>query len=70
MSSHQRKRRRKELDLTGWFLGGIIVALTVLDLYVWAMVWNVPNPVSELLGTKAAHAGSIHPAPTPSSPFH
>ena len=66
MSSQQRKQR----DLTGWFLGGIIVVLAVLDLYVWALVWNVTNPVSELLGTKAAHAGSIHNAETQGSPFH
>jgi len=66
MSSQQRKQR----DLTGWFLAGIIVVLTVLDLYVWALVWNVPNPVAELLGTKAAHAGSVHHVATQSSPFH
>jgi len=63
-------RHRKQRDLTGWFLGGIIVVLAVLDLYVWALVWNVPNPVSELLGTRAAHAGSVHHAGTQGSPFH
>ena len=66
MSSQQRRQR----DLTGWFLGGVIVALAVLDLYVWAMVLNVPNPVSELLGTKAAHASSVHHIASKSSPFH
>ena len=69
MSSRERKQPRKERNLTGWFLGGIIVVLAVLDLYVWAALWNAPNPVSEMLGTTAAHAASVHHAGTQGSPF-
>lgn len=70
MLTRQRNRPRKELDLTSWFLGGTILALALLDLCIWASLWNVPNPVSELLGTEAAHASSFHHAATQGPPFH
>lgn len=47
---HDRHRNlRGGLDPLGWLLGTTIVVLAVLDLLIWATLWNVPNPVSKLL---------------------
>jgi hypothetical protein len=41
-------------DTTAWLLGSIIVVLAVVDLIVWATLWNVPNPASKFLLQPAA----------------
>jgi hypothetical protein len=53
-------------DVTGWLLGTIIVVLTVLDLLIWATLWNVPSPISKLL---APQAGATGRPPTAALPF-
>ena len=62
----KRRVSHPSADVTGWLLGTIIVVLAVLDLLIWATLWNVPSPISKLLAPKADAAG--HP-PTTASPF-
>ena len=56
------KHRNAAADTTGWLLGTIIVVLAVLDLLLWATLWNVPNPVSKWLAPQAALRRSSPPA--------
>ena len=56
------KHRNAAADTTGWLLGTIIVVLAVLDLLIWATLWNVPNPVSKWLAPQAAMSGAVQPA--------
>lgn len=65
MSSSERKRNRKQRDVTGWVLGATIVVLATADLIVWAALWNVPNPISRLLTAERAHASSAQTPPPP-----
>lgn len=58
-------KRRASADVTGWLLGTIIVVLAVLDLLIWATLWNVPNPISKVLAPQAA----ARPAAEAASPF-
>lgn len=51
-----RKRRQKSRDIAGWVLGSTILVLATLDVFVWATVWNVPNPISKLLVSQSAQA--------------
>ena len=48
-------------DTTGWLLGTIIVVLAVLDLLIWATLWNVPNPASKWLTPQAETIGAVRP---------
>jgi hypothetical protein len=43
------KRGPVAIDVTGWLLGGTIIALAVVDLLIWATLSNVPNPGSKFL---------------------
>jgi hypothetical protein len=43
---HAQARR---VDESLWVFGGIIAVLALLDLFVWATLWNVPNPLSAVL---------------------
>jgi hypothetical protein len=52
--------------VTGWLLGTIIVVLTVLDLLIWATLWNVPSPISKLLAPQAGATGHPPTAALPS----
>jgi len=65
MSSVRQKRRPDAADATGWLLGATIVVLAVLDLMIWATLWNVPNPVSLVLHPQAVGAATSSPAPSP-----
>ena len=56
MAHIRQGKGRAAADTTGWLLGTIIVVLAVLDLLIWATLWNVPNPVSKWL-TQQALAG-------------
>src|SRR5690348_4904804 len=56
------KHRNAAADTTGWLLGTIIVVLAVLDLLIWATLWNVPNPVSKWLLPQAVANGAASPA--------
>jgi len=47
------RHRNAAADVTGWLLGSIIVVLAVLDLLIWATLWNVPNPGSKWLTPQA-----------------
>ena len=49
-------------DTTGWLLGTVIVVLAVLDLMIWATLWNVPNPVSKWLTPQAVARSTQQPA--------
>lgn len=66
MASVRHKRRPDAAEVTGWLLGATIVVLTVLDLMIWATLWNVPNPVAKLLQPEAVAT----PALTAPAPFH
>ena len=70
MSPFKRNRHRTERDLTGWVLGAAILVLATVDLFVWATLWNVPNPVSKLLTTERAHASSTQTSAAPADFFH
>ncbi len=65
MASVRHKHRPDAADVTGWLLGATIVALAILDLMIWATLWNVPNPISKSLEpqTVSASATSAPPAP-------
>jgi len=54
MNHDRHRNRRGGLDPLGWLLGTTIVVLAVVDLLIWATLWNVPNPVSKLLLPPAA----------------
>ncbi|MGN6570253.1 MAG: hypothetical protein ACTHLO_02440 [Pseudolabrys sp.] len=56
------KHRNAAADTTGWLLGTIIVVLAVLDLLIWATLWNVPNPASKWLTPQAEMSGAVRPA--------
>jgi len=58
MASVRQKRRPDGADVTGWLLGATIVVLAVLDLMIWATLWNVPNPVSKFLEPQAVSAAT------------
>jgi hypothetical protein len=62
MASVRHKRRPDAADVTGWLLGATIVVLAVLDLMIWATVWNVP--MSKFLEPRAVSA-AVSPAPAP-----
>ena len=70
MSTSRRNRNRKPRDVTSWVLGSTIVVLATLDLFVWATLWNVPNPVSKLFTANPAQASSVHHAAAAEPPFH
>ena len=53
MQPIRHRNGRAAADTTGWLLGTIIVVLSVLDLMIWATLWNVPNPVSKMLVPQA-----------------
>jgi len=53
MAHIRQGKGRAAADTTGWLLGTIIVVLAVLDLLIWATLWNVPNPVSKWLAPQA-----------------
>jgi hypothetical protein len=63
MASIRHKRRPDAADVTGWLLGATIVVLAVLDLMIWATLWNVPNPVSKFLQPDASTPAITAPAP-------
>ena len=65
MASARHQRRPDAADVTGWLLGATIVVLAVLDLMIWATLWNVPNPISKLLEPQAVGASASPPAPAP-----
>jgi hypothetical protein len=62
MTHNGHRSGRAAADTTGWLLGTIIVVLAVLDLLMWATLWNVPNPVSKWLTPQAALHRSSPPA--------
>jgi hypothetical protein len=68
MTSVRHKRRPDAADVTAWLLGATIVVLAVLDLMIWATLWNVPNPVSKLLEPAAVRAAPP-PATAAPAPF-
>jgi hypothetical protein len=65
MAFSRQKGRPDGADVTGWLLGGTIVVLAVLDLMIWATLWNVPNPASRFLWPAAEST----PAMTAPAPF-
>lgn len=65
MSSVRHKRRPDAADVTGWLLGATIVVLAVLDLMIWATLWNVPNPIAKFVEPQAVSAATASPAPSP-----
>jgi hypothetical protein len=59
---HSRHRNgRIAADTTGVMLGTIIVVLAVLDLLIWATLWNVPNPISKRLVPQAVSSPALQP---------
>jgi len=62
MAHIRQGKGRAAADTTGWLLGTIIVVLAVLDLLIWATLWNVPNPVSKWLAPQALRSRSTMPA--------
>lgn len=66
MATVRHRRKPDAADLTGWLLGATIVVLAVLDLMIWATLWNVPNPISKFLEPQAISAAPPpHAAPAP-----
>jgi hypothetical protein len=67
MASVRHKRRPDAADVTGWLLGATIVVLAVLDLMIWATLWNVSNPISKFLAPQTVSAAlpPAHAAPAP-----
>jgi len=59
------RHRNAAADVTGWLLGSIIVVLAVLDLLIWATLWNVPNPGSKWLTPQA----TVREAPMAAASF-
>lgn len=59
--------RRKTIDAAAWLLGTTMVILGVLDLLIWAPLWNLPNPMSRVLLPVALQTGlpSREPTDTP-----
>lgn len=47
--SNVKRGRGQRADRSRWVFGGIIAVLALTDLFIWATLWNVPNPVSALL---------------------
>lgn len=47
--SKQKRKRERTVDATAWILGTTIVVLATVDLLVWALVHDVPNPISKAL---------------------
>jgi len=41
--------RLRRVDGSLWVFGGMIAVLALIDLFVWATLWNLPNPLSGLL---------------------
>lgn len=68
MASVRQKRRPGGADVTGLLLGATIVVLAVLDLMIWATLWNVPNPISKLVEPQAVSAAAS-PAVASPAPF-
>jgi hypothetical protein len=64
MASVRQKRSPDGTDVTGWLLGATIVVLAVLDLMIWATLWDVPSPISKFLQPEAVSA-AVAPAPAP-----
>jgi hypothetical protein len=51
MSSLKPKsKRERTIDVTACVLSATIVVLATLDLLVWALMRNVPNPISKFIG--------------------
>ena len=67
MASIRHKRGRHAGDITGWLLGATVVLLAVLDLMIWATLWNVPNPASKFLESMIVSA--TPPAAAAPAPF-
>lgn len=68
MASVRQKRRPDAADVTVYLLGATIVVLTVLDLMIWAALWNVPNPISNVFEPQSARA-AMPIARTAPAPF-
>ncbi len=47
--SDWKRARPCRADRSFWLFGGIILALTAVDLFVFAGLWNRPNPISAML---------------------
>ncbi|MGN6572908.1 MAG: hypothetical protein ACTHLO_15980 [Pseudolabrys sp.] len=62
------KSGRLAADTTGWLLATIIVVLAVLDLLIWATLWNVPNPISKALLPQATDGQSTEPVSFTAAP--
>ena len=41
--------RKHGAERSFWIFGSVIAMLTLIDLFAWATLWNVPNPMSALL---------------------
>jgi hypothetical protein len=63
MKPFKHNHRRAVIDPMAWLLGTTIVVLAVLDLLIWATLWNVPNPVSKLLATSTTVSAPSAAAP-------
>ncbi|HZD90952.1 MAG TPA: hypothetical protein VE224_12695 [Pseudolabrys sp.] len=48
-NAKQNVKKRIGADRKSWIFGGIVAVLALLDLFVWASLWNVPNPISVAL---------------------
>ena len=55
------RNSRAAADTTAGLLGTIIVVLAVLDLLIWATLWNVPNPISKSVTPQAVAGRSLQP---------
>lgn len=69
MNPIRHRRKRAAIDATGWVLATTIVVLAVVDLLIWATLWNVPNPVSKLLVPQSMPAAESPLHADPTGPF-
>lgn len=67
MAIRQKHKVGWTIDAAAWLLGTAMVVLAVLDVLVWAPLWNVPNPASRLLLPAALQSAlpAQAPADTP-----
>ena len=61
MQRTRHRNNRVPADTTGWLLGSVIAVLAVLDLLIWAALWNVPNPISKWLTPQAVVSRPVQP---------
>ena len=67
MAIRQKHKVGWTIDAAAWLLGTTMVILGVLDLLIWAPLWNLPNPMSRVLLPVALQTGlpSREPTDTP-----